>query len=537
MNIIVFWISKSYTYIILLLNEYTFRCGSDSQIDLDTQLSTSSEEDLGNAFFEEDDLCHVRALNMLNSEENIFFSSQSISDAHCYKNDTIRMLPSGDNENMNRDIPEDLNVPKSRNPTINNENKKSPKTKQKRTVFSDQNLEFNNPSQIHRDIEYRLTKDIDTDISPKAITVQDGINIEKKPGIEFQHRRISERYDQDGDYDKLNEKNQADKVSDNIRKQNVENSEPFLPHRENEQKGNVGEQEDNPSLLKVPFEAHYEKVSCSGNRKRHSSGIPRKRQKLQSQQNWEYNLKKFSPFDLLSDEIVIKIFEFVPRTLLLNGCALTCKRLRNICYDDTLWKRIDLGGKTFGPGQAGKIILRGTKILRMAKTTVQPPLFSNDTDQNHSKHLFNALPNEAVSATHHSSRMELKLKYLDLSFSTIEETCLESLFQKCHNLKKVSLENCNLNDRILHYLSQNKTLDVLDMQMAVGITDQGLSYLAQGLRNTLVDVNLSWIGMDEDVIEEALLLLANNSQTLRSLNIAGCKDALTDDRLHFILGI
>ena len=378
------------------MNEYTFRCGSDSQIDLDTQLSTSSEEDLGDAFFEEDDLCHVRALNMLNSEENIFISSQSISDAHCYKSDTIRMLPSGDNENMNRDIPEDLNVPKSRNPTINNESKKSPESKQKRTVLSDNNLEFNNPSQMHRDIKYRLTKDMDTDISPKAITVQDGIDIEKEPGIEFQHSRISEIYDQDGDYDKLNEKNQAAKVSGNIRKQHIENFEPFFSRRENEQKRNVGEQEDDPSLLKVPFEAHYEKVSCSENRKRHSSGIPRKRQKLQSQQNWKYNSKKFSPFDLLSDEIVIKIFEFVPRTLLLNGCALTCKRLRNICYDDTLWKRIDLGGKTFGPGQAGKIILRGTKILRMAKTTVQPPLFSNDTDQNHSKHLFNALPNEAV---------------------------------------------------------------------------------------------------------------------------------------------
>ena len=523
------------------MNEHTFRCGSDSQIDLDTQLSTSSEEDLGDAYFEEDDLCHVRALNMLNSEENIFCSSPSISDTRCYKNektvDTIRMLPSGDNENMNRDILEELNVPKSRDPTINNENKKSPETKQKRTILSEKNVEFNDPSQTHRDMKYMMTKDIDTDIFPKAITVEDGIDIEKKPGIEFQHSRISERYDQDGDYDKLNEKDQAAKVSDNIRKQNVEYSEPFLLHHENKQKGNVGKQEDDPSRLKVPVEAHYEKVLCSENRKRHSSGIPRKRQKLQSQQNWEYNSKKFSPFDLLSDEIVIKIFEFVPRTLLLNGCALTCKRLRNICYDDTLWKRIDLGGKTFGPGQAGKIILRGTKILRMAKTTVQPPLFSNDTDHNHSKHLFNTLPNKAVSATHHSSRMELKLKYLDLSFSTIEETCLESLFQKCHNLKKVSLENCNLNDRILYYLSQNKTLDVLDMQMAVGITDQGLSYLAQGLRNTLVDVNLSWIGMDEDVIEEALLLLANNSQTLRSLNIAGCKDALTDDRLHFILGI
>ena len=72
--------------------------------------------------------------------------------------------------------------------------------------------------------------------------------------------------------------------------------------------------------------------------------------------------------------------------------------------------------------------------------------------------------------------------------------------------------------------------------MAEGVTCGGLALLAQGLKNTLVELNLSWIGMDEKMIEETLLLLGNNSRTLTHLNLAGCKDSLTDERLNFILG-
>jgi F-box and leucine-rich repeat protein 1 (S-phase kinase-associated protein 2) len=206
-----------------------------------------------------------------------------------------------------------------------------------------------------------------------------------------------------------------------------------------------------------------------------------------------------------------------------------------------MWKRVDLGGKKFGPGQAGKIMLRGTKILRMAKAIVQPPLFLDDAEKYHSKHFFvegisASLCETCVLSNTHGSSMELKLKYLDLSASTIEETCLESLFEKCYNLKKVSLENCKLNDKILYFLAKNKNLEVLNLAMAVGITDCGLTFLAHGLQNTLMDVNFSWIDMNEDMMMEALELLANNSQTLRSLNIAGCKEVLTYDSLHFIIG-
>lgn len=369
---------------------------------------------------------------MANSEVNVFRPTQLIPDAQCYKKEKSvnfnKMLPSGDNANMNLRIRKDSNALKNCNQTIGNGNKEAQKRKRKIIVLADKNQEFDNQNVIHKD---------------------------KK---------------------------------------------------------------------------------C----KRHSSGVPRRQPKLQSQPNSRYDSKKSSPFDLLSDEIVIKILEFLPPTMLLNGFALTCKRLRNICYDDTFWKRVDLGGKKFGPGQAGKIMLRGTKILRMAKAIVQPPLFLNDAEKYDNQHFLvksisASMCETCVLSNTHGSSMELKLNYLDLSSSTIEETCLESLFEKCYNLKKVSLENCKLNDKILYFLAKNKNLEVLNLTMAVGITACGLNFLAQGLQNTLMDLNFSWIGMTEDMMDEALELLDNNSQTLRSLNIAGCKEVLTVDRLHFII--
>lgn len=189
-----------------------------------------------------------------------------------------------------------------------------------------------------------------------------------------------------------------------------------------------------------------------------------------------------------------------------------------------------------GPGQGGKIMLRGTIVLRMAKTTVMAPLFMNDDNlENNVSKSFNSSLNNTTVSIYETANMGLRLKYLDLSFATIQESCLESLFKKCRNLRKVALENCRLNETILFHLSQNKNLETLHMAMAVGVTVHGLCHLSQGLIDTLVDVNLGWIGMNEDMVEEAILLLGNNSRTLSRLNITGCRESLTDNRLEFIL--
>ena len=409
--------------------------------------------------------------------------------------------------------------------------KESPEKKRRRTALSQRNgcndrknlvpIEVNRISNILAVQEKTLKN-----ITSKRRECNDSVSQGKKCDKEPQHTKIAQRSVQDETANLVDETKHIVKVPENTKNIEIKllqvGKECYKDNHQCE-KG-ISVQGENPTNSKIyEYEGKREGLQPK-NRKRHSNGMYRlARHRVQNSGEYVHDPKKLSPFDLLSDEIIIKIFEYVPRNTLVHGCALTCKRLKNICYDDTLWQRVDLGGKKLAPGQGGKIILRGTKILRMSKTTVSPPLFSHDLD--------------LCFLRFHSTINELRLKYLDLSFASIKESCLESLFRRCRNLRKVALENCNLNRNILFQLSQNKSLEVLHMGMALGITAIGLSHLAQGLNNTLVDLNISWTGMDAETVEEALLLLGNNSRTLTRLNFAGCKASLTDDRLNFILGI
>jgi len=49
----------------------------------------------------------------------------------------------------------------------------------------------------------------------------------------------------------------------------------------------------------------------------------------------------------------------------------------------------------------------------------------------------------------------------------MEVSCLESLISTCSALKKLSLENCEINDEICHLLAErnSKTLDTLNLAM------------------------------------------------------------------------
>ena len=73
---------------------------------------------------------------------------------------------------------------------------------------------------------------------------------------------------------------------------------------------------------------------------KNSHGIPPKR------------IEGPSPFDKISDEIVVKIFSYLPRSV-LGRCAPVCKKFRRIALDDSLWKAIKLYKKTVPPGVIG----------------------------------------------------------------------------------------------------------------------------------------------------------------------------------------
>ena len=74
-------------------------------------------------------------------------------------------------------------------------------------------------------------------------------------------------------------------------------------------------------------------------------------------------------FSKLSDEIVLSVFRWLPKKS-LKRCALVCRRWRDITYDEELWTRMDLGGRTLIPGNLADVMKRGVRILRLAQADV-----------------------------------------------------------------------------------------------------------------------------------------------------------------------
>lgn len=153
-------------------------------------------------------------------------------------------------------------------------------------------------------------------------------------------------------------------------------------------------------------------------------------------------------FSRLSDEMVLSIFKWLPKKLLLR-CGKVCHRFNNIAQDETLWVRLDMGKKVISSGGVGKIIGRGVVILRLAQSSI-------------ADNIFDMKP---------SADYVCKLQYLDLSLCEISKSGLKELLSTCKLLKKLSLERVTLNDDICCEIVKNVQLEALNLTMCEGINN------------------------------------------------------------------
>lgn len=75
-------------------------------------------------------------------------------------------------------------------------------------------------------------------------------------------------------------------------------------------------------------------------------------------------------FAKLSDEILLNIFKWLPKKT-LSRLSLVNHRFHRVTQDESLWTRLDLAGKTIQPYALGRILVRGTVILRLAQSKVR----------------------------------------------------------------------------------------------------------------------------------------------------------------------
>lgn len=78
-------------------------------------------------------------------------------------------------------------------------------------------------------------------------------------------------------------------------------------------------------------------------------------------------------FSRLSDEVILSIFKWLPKSTVAR-CAQVSKRWKRLSYDEILWRRLDLSGNCLKPTILGTVLMRGTQVLRLAKTEVRKDL-------------------------------------------------------------------------------------------------------------------------------------------------------------------
>ncbi|XP_053689006.1 S-phase kinase-associated protein 2, partial [Sabethes cyaneus] len=210
-------------------------------------------------------------------------------------------------------------------------------------------------------------------------------------------------------------------------------------------------------------------------------------------------------FNRLSDEMILQVFRWLPKKTLIR-CSEVSKRFNRVAQDETLWTRLDLSCRSLREGAIGRVISRGTVILRLAQAHVSFPVFSPGSVE----------PNFMT-----------KLQFLDLSMCSIDSETLQQLLSHCRSLRKLSLENVPLGAGCCGEIAENENLEALNLTMCEGLDYQNVSVLLKKLTK-LHSLNISWTCLNRPSVEALVLYV---TPTLLRLNIAGCRQTMTDTAL------
>jgi F-box and leucine-rich repeat protein 1 (S-phase kinase-associated protein 2) len=99
---------------------------------------------------------------------------------------------------------------------------------------------------------------------------------------------------------------------------------------------------------------------------------------------------------------------------------------------------MDLGNRSLMPGALGNILSRGLIICRLAQARIPRPIFDE-----------------------YSEGIDLKLQYLDLSLASIDKSSLTQLLAACRILKKLSLEQLEIDNDVCNEIAENSNLEVI----------------------------------------------------------------------------
>ena len=164
-----------------------------------------------------------------------------------------------------------------------------------------------------------------------------------------------------------------------------------------------------------------------------------------------YDFSKFlvenSHLEKLPNEILLKIVDYLQIGDLLR-CGQTCRKIRSVVYDKSLWKKVNFSSNSKVPAGLLQLVLdHGCEFLNI------------------SNKLFGHLPLNQKS----------KLKFLMLDLSCYIDNIMyrpkifDVLMSVCHSLEKLQLTNFELNSSLISNtcIQNSKTLKVLKLNLSL----------------------------------------------------------------------
>ncbi|KAJ7386610.1 F-box protein of unknown function [Desmophyllum pertusum] len=174
----------------------------------------------------------------------------------------------------------------------------------------------------------------------------------------------------------------------------------------------------------------------------------------------------------LSDEIILAIFQFLTKKTLVK-CAQICKHWQRLACDESLWRRVDMSKANLLPGILGKVIKRGTRVLRLAQAKVESPICDDNA-------LF--FPDVVPLSPKSPSESLFSLRYLDATSCSFQNDTLLCLLLHSRQLTHISLESCSVSTSVLKAISELRNLEVLNLAMCTGVTITGMCSLTQAVK-------------------------------------------------------
>jgi hypothetical protein len=263
------------------------------------------------------------------------------------------------------------------------------------------------------------------------------------------------------------------------------------------------------ATLNKPLIQHNAQQEFANNQIPSTSKTPVKLNEIVHRRMLQKEPSSIDHFTLLSDELLLQIFQYLPKKA-LKRLAQVNSRFARVSVDDSLWLRIDLANRVISSGAFSHMLTRRFIFMRLALARIQSPVFQD-------------IPAKYIEST---------LQYLDLSMASIQPESLAEILSTCRSLKKLSLEQLPLDINVCKAMAANRNLEVLNMAMCEGLTTECVAIMMVSL-HSLTALNISWTQLSSEGIEAAVSLI---SPTIMRLNIAGCRRGFTDtSKLRFAL--